>query len=99
MHIPILVVRASVLPTTAEKRTHLLRAIKLAIPDAANRLGCVGVFCEYDARWTELHDFLAIWDVAQFETPPSLPNIPAIEVFYARFKPGLPQFTAQTAGV
>jgi len=100
MHVPILVVRASAITTTAERRKHYLRGIALAVPDAVVNQGCVGVFCEYDARHIDLHNVLAEWTRAEFETTPVGPDgSPALEVFYVRVQPGLPELTVAAAGL
>lgn len=92
-YIPIVCVRASRLPTTALRQNGLERAIKHAIPDAVQRWAVVGVMAEYDAKWTELHDYLASWSQAQFEDSGEL------ERCWLRNRPGLPELTARMAGV
>ncbi len=89
--VPLLVVRPSVLATRAERETHMLRALKLVIPEASGA-GAVGIMCEFDARWTDLHDWLAQWPTAEFDGE-------GVERCWLRFQPGLPAWTARTASI
>ena len=92
MAIKILAVRALTL-TEAIHELNTARALKLAVPDAVARLGAIGLTAEYTKGWTKLHDYLATWSTATFE------DQGATERAWARFNPGLPEFTSRMAGV
>ena len=103
MTIPFLCVRPSVIAnTTAARRTYFWRALKLAIPEAVNSGGAVGIVCEYDARHQELHDLIAanFPATANFEVDSDEAGFGATERCWLPIKStALPDFTAITAGI
>lgn len=86
-------IRAGVLAAT-DHDAALLRPLKLALPDAVSRFGCVGFMGEFSARWNRLLTYLRGWAVYSEE----LRNDGAAVRVWMRFQnPTLPELTARTA--
>lgn len=101
--IPYLCVRASAVNTAAEREKATFLALKRLIPDAI-AAGVIGIMCEYDVRWDDLHDFIATWPTAEFERRYELDVWGAAtakghERAWIRFQPGTPDWNARAGAV
>jgi len=88
-------IRAGVL-AQVDHDAALLRPLKLALPDAVQRFGCIGFMGEFATAWTRLLNFLRGWQVYSEEIRE---DGLAVRVWMRFQNSSLPELTSRTAGL